>query len=428
MAENRPIDILVLGATGFTGQRVVAKLVEIAKQHGQIRWGVAGRNLEKLRAVLKEAAKKTGENLENIPIVIADVTDEKSLADMASKTKVVINVCGPYAFYGEPVVKACINSGTHHLDVSGEPLYMESVQLKYHASADEKGVYVITGCGLSGVPADVGTIFLRKQFDGALNSVEIFLSAEEQPSSEKNKSSAIGHYATWESAVNGLPLAKELKAVRSRLFSKKMPVHKPRLESRFPIHKNALVGGKWCLPMKGADKSIVVRSQRYLHELYREIPAQADVHVAIRDFVSMSILVFFALIFMLLAKFSIGRSLLLKYPKIFSRGCFSHEGPTEEAQKNSVVSFTFFGRGWSQKTGPAATLPDKTVTTRLVLRSPGYGFTATSIILCAMTILEESENMPLRGGVYPPGAAFAKTSLIEKLDRHGVHFEVIRST
>lgn len=62
-----------------------------------------------------------GEDITNVPVIIADVTDEKSLNEMASKTKVIVNCCGPYRFYGEPVVKACIANGTHHVDVSGEP-------------------------------------------------------------------------------------------------------------------------------------------------------------------------------------------------------------------------------------------------------------------------------------------------------------------
>lgn len=62
-----------------------------------------------------------GEDITKVPVIIADVTDEKSLNEMASKTKVIVNCCGPYRFYGEPVIKACIANGAHHVDVSGEP-------------------------------------------------------------------------------------------------------------------------------------------------------------------------------------------------------------------------------------------------------------------------------------------------------------------
>lgn len=80
-------------------------------------------------------------------MVIADIHDDDSLKSMAEKTKCVINCCGPYRFLGEAVVKACIAAGTHHVDVSGEPQYMEKVQLEQSEEAEKKGVYVVSACG-----------------------------------------------------------------------------------------------------------------------------------------------------------------------------------------------------------------------------------------------------------------------------------------
>lgn len=167
-----------------------------------------------------------GEEFGNVAIILADVTDEQSLNAMAQKARCIVNCCGPYRFYGEPVVKACIENGTHHLDVSGEPQYMEKMQLKYHELAKEKNVYVVSACGFDSVPCDLGIIFLRDKFDGTLNSVETYIShkllGEDKPGPHAN-------YGTWESAVYGIAFANELRALRTQLFPKRMPSFKPRL-------------------------------------------------------------------------------------------------------------------------------------------------------------------------------------------------------
>lgn len=85
---------------------------------------------------------------------------------MTKMAKVIINCCGPYRFYGENVVKACVDTRTHHVDISGEPEYMERMQLKYHDIAKEKGIYIVSACGLDSIPADLGVVFLEQNFNG----------------------------------------------------------------------------------------------------------------------------------------------------------------------------------------------------------------------------------------------------------------------
>lgn len=134
------LDLIVFGATGFTGKYTVAEVHRIVKNGEALTWGIAGRSQSKLEKIIKDLEKKTGnlllniqmvmdvkvyrilgDDLSKVKIVIADVSDEVSLKDMTSQAKVIVNCCGPYRFYGEPVVKACIETKTHHLDVSGEP-------------------------------------------------------------------------------------------------------------------------------------------------------------------------------------------------------------------------------------------------------------------------------------------------------------------
>ncbi|KAG9465562.1 hypothetical protein GDO78_018090 [Eleutherodactylus coqui] len=124
--SNRPYQLVIFGASGFTGQYVVEEVARTADgedYRGQeLRWAVAGRSQKKLEKVLSWAAERLGKpQLKSIDIVICDINDAPSLADMCKKASVVLDCVGPYRFYGEAVVKACIENGAHFLDISGEP-------------------------------------------------------------------------------------------------------------------------------------------------------------------------------------------------------------------------------------------------------------------------------------------------------------------
>ncbi|XP_055325410.1 saccharopine dehydrogenase-like oxidoreductase [Sitodiplosis mosellana] len=425
MANNR-LDVVIFGASGFTGKYTVYEGVKLLEN---LSWGVAGRDEEKLKRTLKEVGDKVEKDLSAIPIIIADVKDENSLQKMAERAKIIVNCCGPYRFYGEPVVKACINAGTHHVDVSGEPQFMERMQLEYNDLAREKGVYIVSACGFDSIPADMGMMFLEKHFDGEVHSVETYL-----------KSWAVGptsgagiHYGTWESAVYGLAHAKELSAIRKKLFKEPLPYSKPKQIKRPAVHKSDLVNA-WCLPFLGSDRSVVLRSQRFLYEHEQKRPIQMQAYVQFKSLLTVLMVSFMGIIFGILAKYSFGRKLLLKYPKLFSLGFISHEGPSEESMKNTKFSVTFYGQGWpkeealSEPTDQHTTLPSKKIVTRVTGTNPGYGSTCIALLLAATTILNEKEKLPLTGGVLPPGACFAKTNYISNLSKNGLDFEVISAT
>lgn len=419
------LDIIVFGATGFTGKYAIEEVLKLSKEKGNLSWGISGRNQTKLQELLTHLSNKTGEDLSKIPILVADVGDEDSLKTMASRARVVVNCAGPYRFYGEPVVKACIDSGTHHVDVSGEPQFMERMQLEYHKAAEEKGVYVVSACGFDSIPADLGVVFLMNKFGGEVNSVETYLETW-------TKGGLKGgiHYGTWESAVYGLAHANELRPLRQKLFPNRLPEFSPRLQRRSMVHKSEHVQG-WCVPFPGSDRSVVMRSQRHFFENDKQRPIQMQAYVAFRSFLAIIAISIVGGIFLLLSKFKLGRKLLLKYPGFFTAGLVSHEGPSEESMQNTHFSWTLCAEGWKEKlTEPSdqhATSPNKKMVVKVSGTNPGYGSTCTALVLSAIIILKECDKMPGSGGVYPPGAAFAKTSLIEELVKHDMKFEIINT-
>lgn len=426
MSAERPLDVIIFGATGFTGKYTIYEGVQLLDG---LKWGVAGRSAEKLAQVLKEMGGKAGKDLSGTPTVIADVNDPASLKKMAEQCRIVINCCGPYRFFGEPVVKACVEAGTHHVDVSGEPQYMEKMQLSYNEAAEKKGVYVVSACGFDSIPADLGTVFLEREFDGTVNSVETFLETK----LNKPETGAVLHYGTWESAIYGLAHANELRGIRRQLFPTRLPEFQPRLKGR-PIWVKTEVGNKgWCLPFPGSDRSVMMRSQRYFYDNDKKRPVQVKAYINFERFIEVAAIIFFGALFAIMTRFKLGRKMLLKYPGIFSGGFVSHEGPSEEMMKNTDFAVYLSGEGWDrdqeqlEASDQYKTPPNKQLLAKVSGTNPGYGATCVALLLAATTILKESDKMPSTGGVFPPGAAYYKTSLIEKLCQNGFKFEVLSS-
>lgn len=163
------------------------------------------------------------------------------------------------------------------MDVSGEPQYMENMQLKYDKAAAEKNIYIVSACGFDSIPADLGTVFVEKNFNGVINSVETYLESSSEGGSGKG---ALLNYGTWESAVYGVSHLSELKGLRSQLNKIKFPTFSPKLKAKLPFHKSP--EDRFCLPFLGSDKSVVIRTQRKLFEVRKKRPIQIQTYVAFK--------------------------------------------------------------------------------------------------------------------------------------------------
>lgn len=190
MSKNveREFDLVIFGATGFTGFFMIKELVQsIASKpdiYGALKWAVAGRNSSKLSDALNKASVELGEDLSKVGKIEADVGNIKSLMSMARRTKLIINAVGPYRLYGRPVVEACVHAGTHHLDISGEPKYVEETQINFSRKALQNKALVISTCGVDSIPVDLGVQLLKQNFPGKLNWVETVIKV--RPGDEVN--------------------------------------------------------------------------------------------------------------------------------------------------------------------------------------------------------------------------------------------------
>lgn len=420
---NRDLDVIIFGASGFTGKYAVYESVKLLKN---FKWGVAGRSKSKLEAVLQEMGEKAGTDLTATPIIIADVDNPDSMRQMAERCRVIINCTGPYRLWGEPVVKACVEAGTHQVDVTGEPQYMERMVIEYNDKAKETGSYIVSSCGFDSIPADMGVVFMEQHFDGVLNSVEQYLTTN---TSEVKTKGAIIHYGTWASLVHGVAHWSELKNIRKKLFKGPLPKFEPKLKSRGVVHKSEQLN-KFCLPFLGSDQSVVYRSQRYFYDTEEKRPIQHKAYFAVQSFIEVIGFIIFGLMVGLMANFNFGRKLLLKYPECFTFGKVSHAGPSEEMMEKSKFTMHLFGKGWPSTikvpTGDEYILPpNKEIYVQVNGTNPGYGATCVALVLSAVTLLKDKDKLPATGGVYTTAAAFTKTNLIKALNDNGLTFEVV---
>ncbi len=223
-------------------------------------------------------------------------------------------------FSGEQIVKACVESGTHHVDISGEPQYLETMQLKYHDQAAKKGIYVIGSCGFDSIPADLGQMVVHRAMDGPVNSIETYLKA----TTPDDEPGAMINFATYQSAIYGFAMAQELKTIRKALFPERLPNLKPKLIKRPAVHRSKLVNS-WCIPFPGSDRSVMMRSQRARYHSDNRRPAQISCYVQISSLFYLVLTMLMGLVFGVLARFKYGRALLEAFPAFFTFGAVSKQ-------------------------------------------------------------------------------------------------------
>jgi short subunit dehydrogenase-like uncharacterized protein len=159
MAE-REYDVVLFGATGFTGQLVAERLLERAPQGTRV--ALAGRSLAKLGAV-RDAL---GPDAAHWPLLLADSANRSTMTALARSTVAVATTVGPYAKYGLPLVEACAKAGTHYADINGEVLFMRSAIDDYHEMAQASGARIVLACGFDSLPSDLGTLLLHDAAGG----------------------------------------------------------------------------------------------------------------------------------------------------------------------------------------------------------------------------------------------------------------------
>jgi short subunit dehydrogenase-like uncharacterized protein len=157
MRPDTEFEVIVYGASGFTGRLVAEYLVGRHGVGGALKWAMAGRNLEKLAAVRDEIGAPAA-----TPLLTADADDEASVTALARRGKVILTTVGPYQLYGNKLVAACAAEGTDYVDLCGEPTWMREMIDAHDATARESGARIVFSCGFDSIPFDLGVLFLQE--------------------------------------------------------------------------------------------------------------------------------------------------------------------------------------------------------------------------------------------------------------------------
>src|SRR5690606_985677 len=242
MASERKYDIVIFGATGFTGGLTAEYLAEHAPR--ELTWAVAGRSEAKLRDVQQRLSSRA---CPPDSIVVADISDEASIRAMARSTRVLTTTVGPFDELGEPIVRACVEEGTDYLDITGEPQFVDRTIERYDAEARERGVKIVSCSGFDSIPHDLGVLFTVEQLPrGVPLKIEGFV---------RSRGTFSG--GTWHSAIRAFGQAREY--ARSRKKAPRQDGERRVRGVRPAVHYEKEIGA-WACPLPTIDPQVVLRS------------------------------------------------------------------------------------------------------------------------------------------------------------------------
>lgn len=171
MKRECELDVVIYGATGFPGRLVAEYFLQCYGGNDQVRWAMAGRDLDKLRNVREEIGAPP-----EIPLIAADSDDASSLRAMAERCRVVLSTVGPYQLYGSALVGSCVDAGCDYVDLCGEPAWMRQMIDEHEDRARDRGARIVFSCGFDSIPFDLGVYFLqmaaRKETGAAFSSIK----------------------------------------------------------------------------------------------------------------------------------------------------------------------------------------------------------------------------------------------------------------
>lgn len=388
MADSaRPHDVVLFGATGFTGGLTAEYLARNAPEG--CTWALAGRNQAKLEGLRSRLAELNGA-CADLPLLRCDVGDPSSLREVAESARVVITTVGPYINYGEPLVAACAEAGTDYTDLTGEPEFVDLMYVRHHARAAETGARIVHACGFDSIPHDMGAFFAVEQLP------------EGVPIDLKGFVTAGGRFSagTFHSAMTAFSRVRSTNraAAERRAMEPRPPGRKVRGAKPKPYRDSDV--GAWAMPLPTIDPQMVLRSARALDRYgpdftYGHYGAVKHLPVAAAGAAGVASL-------FTLAQIPPARRFLLGRME-------SGEGPSPAEREKGWFKVTFVGKAGGEK-----------VMTQVSGGDPGYGETAKMLAEASLCLAHD--ELPETAGQVTTAQAMGRT-LIERLDRQGISFK-----
>jgi short subunit dehydrogenase-like uncharacterized protein len=382
-------DLVLLGATGFTGQLVAEALAQLP---GRVRWAIAGRDPVKLR---DEKTSLVGISPDNgdVGLITADTSDPGSLRAMAEQARIVVTTVGPYAEHGLPVVQAAVEAGAHYLDITGEPAFVNASRDRFDAAARDKGLRVVHCCGFDSIPADLGALFTVLQLPRGLpKQVRGYV---------KTNGKASG--GTWASLLEAMGGSGPKREPKPKSEARDAP--QPRRERGPLLHRPPEGVRGVALPMPVIDPVLVRRSARTMPDVYGP-DFRYEQFLVLRSVGRAAQLAAGVGAVWALAQAKPTRRLLRRLRP-------SGEGPSAAERAKLFFQITFSGRAG-----------DSRVLTRVSGGDPGYDETSRMLAHAALLLAERERDLPDAAGVLTPATAFGEPG-IEAMREAGLRFELL---
>jgi short subunit dehydrogenase-like uncharacterized protein len=411
MQDTSPkFDIIIFGATSFVGQILTRYMLNQFAVGGELKWAIAGRSQNKL-IELKLSLGTAGEALDTL---VADAADEDSLHSMCLSTRVIISTVGPYALYGEPLVKVCVALGTDYCDLTGEVQWIAKMLERYEDEAKKSGARIVNSCGFDSVPSDLGVYFLqhhaKQKFGQTCSSIKMRV--------KKMKGAASG--GTVASMTNIFKEVASNPALRKVLANpyaicpsdhgntvRQDNMNRPQYDDDF---------NSWVAPfvMAVINTRIVHRSNTLVEGGYSQHFDYNEAMLTGKGLMGSGIaagvgvgLGGFAMAAVIPPTRWVMEKFILPKPG---------EGPSIDAQEKGFYDLRFYG-----KTDDGQEIRCKVTGDQ----DPGYGSTAKMLGQAAACLAQDISKDDVQGGFWTPASVFG-TQLITRLEKHaGLTFEVI---
>ncbi|MBK8542566.1 MAG: saccharopine dehydrogenase NADP-binding domain-containing protein [Caulobacteraceae bacterium] len=397
-------DVVIYGATGFTGKLVAEHMMRVYGAEGEVRWAIAGRDEEKLKTVRNDIGASY-----KLPIIVAGANDSNALDAMAHRARVIITTVGPYQRYGEGLLAACAKAGTDYVDLCGEPNWMADMIAKYEKTAKESGARIVFSCGFDSIPFDCGVWFLQQEakarFGQPLRDVRGRV--------RKMKGTFSG--GTMASMLATLEAVKREPSLAARmtdpfLLSPERLAPQPNGEV---VTEDADINS-WAAPFvmasintKNVHRTNALAKHPYGRDFsYSEMmmtgggaQGQKRAKSAMGASNMQRALLGFAPTRMLLTQFAL--------PK-------PGEGPDKNARETGMYDVLYVGTTADNRTLRASVYGDK---------DPGYGSTSKMISEAALT-LNDTSRQTTPGGIWTPAAAMGDALIARLQQKAGLTFKL----
>jgi short subunit dehydrogenase-like uncharacterized protein len=391
MKSAKKFDIVVYGATGFTGQLVAEYLAARYKNDEELRWAMAGRSLEKLKSV-RDAIGAAADT----PLIVADASDPASLKAMVDQTKSVLTTVGPYQLYGNDLLAACVASGADYFDLCGEPIWMRQMIDKHEAAAKASGARIVFSCGFDSVPFELGAFFVQeeaKRVFGAPAS-RVKGRVRDMRGTLSGGTAASGR-ATFEAVAKDLSLVAILNdpfALTPAFSGPKQP------KGNKPVYEEDLQS--WTAPFMMA---LINTRNVHRSNLLMGFPYG-------KDFVYDEMVLTGA---GEKGEANARKVMAANNEKTGPNARKPGEGPSKEEQENGLYDLLYIAVAPDGRQVRASVKGD---------RDPGYGSTSKMISECAICLLRDTPDVP--AGFWTPGAAMQHKLIKRLVDHAGLTFAV----